>query len=330
MEQAAGALVRFGDEVTQTDGSRSGGKLQLAYRDALETFCNLSHDAVLNESDSHSPGTFENDSSSLATTVVGGRGLAQLEATQVGISKSACDASSQGSAIRASAHPVPPAVLQMPLLNSLAFEETPLWGTVVNATTPFWARLLHICLELTCRALRECRLPTSTLSSWLWKTHTFSLRHASPSDLWHLTTIAMRDLAVELHQRKEAGSESPGLTGDSATYFSSTDHHSLARAVRREMEDAKLPLSSMLSAHEIAPYLARKGEVQLSETEIRLRVNVSTYPQAASPRIAVIELQKFMQHLCSGAFCVGDGVSFPKEVVNRAVVSATTKLLEAT
>jgi hypothetical protein len=218
---------------------------------------------------------------------------------------------------------VPQGVLRMPTLNPISFEDHYSMSQFMLLDVPFCKKVSYTALWTTYQALTLEASQKPPLASWLATAHRFSLQHAHPSYLLHLTKSAIKNLLSSLGENEDT---SP--SHDDGNHVENPP--SLPQLVRTEMTRSGLVVPDVLLAPHIMDYIRSKGSLRDDGTQFHLRITMPFHVGSArsANKIAVIEQSRFIRALVNGSICLGDGIGFPIASINKAIAFATTMLLD--
>ncbi|KAJ9616497.1 hypothetical protein H2200_000216 [Cladophialophora chaetospira] len=341
MDGMVKALLRFGDHVMESKAGISHGDLSSAYCELTRTFLDLTAKVNEEEDGSHDPSlNFEHEDK---THTKGPKNPQLSVDSPADTESSSCGSSESASAkhlpdaekkrhkpfglhptMRQDAKVVSPGIILMPTQNPLLSGD---YATVDELSFPepsLWKRLLRHGLLRSYRALDSLTDHQADPKSWLARSHHFSLRHTTR---WHLMFLTKLALERMIHDTRTPshGPRPPQI--DWNELFSTTRHRDLAHAVLNDLEREGV-WPEMLRSEEIEDYISTKGRFSLvgDRLELRLfspkksRTPSLTRSTSAEAQVVILDTEKLIRRICDESICLGDGMGFPKRIINNAIV----------
>ncbi|ETN43917.1 uncharacterized protein HMPREF1541_11048 [Cyphellophora europaea CBS 101466] len=318
--KAIEAFITFGDSISPSSLVQSSDVVQTAYRSALQTFQTLSKDLESDESQTDS-NTGSNDMkvplSEDSSTGVQLRSLLFYNWLSV---PQLPDMSAQ---------PVLPNVPITSIMDSNSPANLPPTHNGFMQDTPLWVKMLYTGLLTSYRAKTEQRGLESAVGMWVVETQGLDMQQTRVGDLPRLASraleglmsaFALTDMQCSCRQVFDAAlqpSLNPTLNPPNG-----------AGARKVNVEPAMADSGIYLRVRCVAHYLRTKGKLEIGNNHLRLHIRPVSSVRQSGQRVAVIEMDRFIDSLITSAFCLGDSPGFERQAVNNAVVSATSQLLE--
>ncbi|KIW70363.1 hypothetical protein PV04_02638 [Phialophora macrospora] len=342
VEEMVKAFLGFGDHIIRTEAAVSHGDLGPAYCEFVKTFLGLM--AEVDQVKDRPPNQPPSPSWDNTLPTIGSRTTQSVVPTPEQI-----DSSSRSSNESVFAEllptaesnkapgfwPTTPTVVRPPSLRIISMPtQNPLLSGDYSAMDEFsypepslWRRLLRHGMLRSYRALEGADDIQENPQSWLARSHHFSLRHASRWQIRFLTKLGLDQMIENMHSTGYGATPSPkGLGVDQV--FGTVKHRELANAVLKDLEREGI-WPEMVRSEELDNYLATKGNTRLVGNRLELRLfspkgSRSPRSRAASPgrkvQTVIIDTEKLVWKLCDESICLGDGMGFPRRIINDAIV----------
>lgn len=330
------ALLGFGDHVMKSKAAALDRKLGFAYCDVVKTCLGLAaranEDQTRSEPNSQTPVYDEN----LPTSTVVSRSP-DVKSSPLSTSDASQSAEpfNETSDIHKVLTPSPTASRCVLPGITFMFTQNPLLASDYSVADQFsypepslWRRLLRHAVLRSYRALDRANGVPGTSHSWLARSHYFTLRHAPRWQLLILAKLGLESMAQEARSRVYG----PSLPAkfDGTRLFNTDGHRILANAVAQDLERAGIwSESEMLRPEDLEGYIATKGTFSLDGNTLELQLFSSKASTSDSKQrisaeaklqTVIIDTEKFIWKISEDAICLGDGMCFPKRIVNNAIV----------
>lgn len=225
---------------------------------------------------------------------------------------------------------VPSSILSMPLYKPVMLEDYRSADCTVGQIIPLRVQILHRGLLTAYQALKDESHNESRLGEWFSRSHRFSMPHANKSTLLFMTRYSLSRLTNDLRQ----GALILPTTSESEDIFHGREYEYLSNAVRHEMKLSGLHTEDLLYPSDIETYLENKGQLLLNKSELQLRMRFPVTENGPRPKelteekLVKIDVNRLINCLIDGALCVGNGIAFPKTLVNNAIVFAAISMTD--
>jgi hypothetical protein len=177
------------------------------------------------------------------------------------------------------------------------------------------------------RALERAGDRQQNSKSWLARSHHFSLRHANTWHLLFLTKLGLDKMIEDTHFTTY-GPALPAKKPSIDVFFGTSKHRELASAVLNDLESEGL-WPNMVRSEEVEEYISKKGKTRLVGNRLELRLfspkgsrspSPATFPSERHLQTVILDTEKLIRKICEDSICLGDGIAFPKRIINNAIV----------
>lgn len=214
------------------------------------------------------------------------------------------------------------------------------YGTLAEYPEPvLWKRIVRHAILKTYRALRASCEPHDVSQAWLARSHRFSLRHLSRHELLVLTKYTLDSMMQEIRDRSRNplsfGPHPPKRNLSFHEYFCRDKNRQLGTAVLHDFGLLGISMSEIMRPTELESYLSTKGTFKVDGNRIVLQLYPSAgqgipqnkdFTHPGNLQSVILDTDKLVCKLVEDTMCLGDGMGFPKRILNSAIVYSAIQI----